>query len=237
MKYFSLNTSRFARSLIGRRNGRFKSDSPQSQLRTSANRGNVLLTVLICVVCSTVTIGGVYALIVYETTPGEVGVTPAKWPSISTIPPNEELPTLIVFAHPHCPCTRATISELEQLIARCKDEAAVHVVFFTFDGAPDGWERSDIWESAERIPGVTVWSDRQGLLAKQFGAATSGHAVLYGQNKQLAFSGGITGSRGHAGDNVGRSAIEAILIDGESNRSESLVYGCPIHDQCCKRPE
>lgn len=237
MKYSSLKSNRLARSLIVRMNRRRRSHNAVDLLGTRIKRGSLFFTIALCILCGGITVGGVYSLLKYETTPGAVGVTPTVWPDNSRISPSKDWPTLIVFAHPRCPCTRATMSELELLIAHCKDRVVAHVVFFTFDGAPENWERTDMWSTAERIPGVTVWSDQEGRLAKEFGAATSGHTVLYDQNSQLAFRGGITASRGHAGDNAGRLAIEAILSEGVSDRSESLVFGCPLHDQCCKRSE
>ena len=41
-------------------------------------------------------------------------------------------------------------------------------------------------------------------------------------------SGGITGSRGHAGDNAGRTAILALLHRETSGRDGSFVFGCSL---------
>jgi hypothetical protein len=44
------------------------------------------------------------------------------------------------------------------------------------------------------------------------------------------FSGGITGSRGHSGDNAGRSAIVS-LVNGESTETaETFVFGCSLFE-------
>ncbi|HZE13934.1 MAG TPA: hypothetical protein VE086_09265, partial [Chthoniobacterales bacterium] len=60
---------------------------------------------------------GGHALIKYETTPGPVGAVAANWPSVSVVPRQTDKPTLLMFAHPHCPCTRASIGELAQIMA------------------------------------------------------------------------------------------------------------------------
>lgn len=55
----------------------------------------------------------------YGATPGEAGFSPWSWPVESRIERNVNLPTLLMFAHPHCPCTRASIGELELVMTHC----------------------------------------------------------------------------------------------------------------------
>jgi hypothetical protein len=95
-------------------------------------------------------------------------------------------------------------------------------------GFAKDWEKSSLWRSAAAIPHVTVVRDDHGLEASRFGAATSGQTLLYSANGLLLFSGGITGSRGHAGDNAGRAAILALLHREALARSSSFVFGCPL---------
>jgi hypothetical protein len=52
--------------------------------------------------------------------------------------------------------------------------------------------------------------------------------MLYDVNGRLLFSGGITGSRGHAGDNAGRTAILALLHREASGRNDTFVFGCSL---------
>ena len=42
------------------------------------------------------------------------GIVP-QWPAESTIARLTERPTLVLFLHPKCPCSRATVGELERL--------------------------------------------------------------------------------------------------------------------------
>ena len=50
-----------------------------------------------------------------------------------------------------------------------------------------------------------------------------------GMVKNLVFEGGITSSRGHAGDSVGRSALEARLLDSGPADDGAPVFGCSLH--------
>ena len=61
-------------------------------------------------------------------------------------------------------------------------------------------------------------------------SATSGHALLYDARSRLEFSGGITVARGHAGDNVGRSAIEALIAGDVTVLRQAPVFGCALHN-------
>jgi hypothetical protein len=84
-----------------------------------------------------------------------------------------------------------------------------------------------LWRSAEAIPGVTVRADQDGNEARCFQAKTSGHVALYDVHGKLLFSGGITSSRGHSGDNAGRSAIMK-LLKHEMAVGETPVFGCSL---------
>jgi hypothetical protein len=166
----------------------------------------------------------------YENSPGITATAPAHWPTDSQIQLAPERATLIMFAHPHCPCSRASIGELAKLMTRCQGQVSATVLFFKPEGFPSDWEKTDLWSSAELIPGVRVMSDEGGIQARSFNAATSGQVVVYDAAGQLVFSGGITISRGHAGDNTSVDALTSLLITGEADRKETLVFGCPIFD-------
>lgn len=164
----------------------------------------------------------------YEATPGKVGAPSANWPDDSQIERRVQRPTLVVFAHPRCPCTRASLGELALIMAHCPGRVDAHVLFFKPSGFPNDWEKTDLWRSAEAIPGVKAASDSDGSEAKRFGAATSGHSLLYDQKGRLLFSGGITASRGHSGDNAGRNAIESLLMGRAASQNQTSVFGCPL---------
>lgn len=196
--------------------------------RSGSLRANGIIA--LCIICSILIIQGLFLLIQYETTPGDIGATPAAWPEDSFLAPSEELPTLVLFAHPRCPCTRATVGELDLLMTHSQGKVATHVMFFTPDNAPDDWSLTDLWQAAERIPGVVVHRDIDGIESQRFGAETSGFSVLYDLDNQLVFRGGITASRGHAGNNAGRAAIHSLLQGKSTDIVQCFVFGCSLLD-------
>lgn len=172
-------------------------------------------------------LAGASYLMIYETTPGTEEKTPRTWPAASPLALAPNRPTLVMFAHPRCPCTRASIGELAVLMAQCQGKVAAHVLFLRPEGA-EGWAETDLWRSAAAIPGVTVQWDEAGRAARDFGAATSGSVVLYDTKGALLFRGGITDARGHSGDNDGREGIVALLGHKETRNVITPVYGCSL---------
>jgi hypothetical protein len=169
-------------------------------------------------------------LLDYQAGPGTLGAAPADWPASDGLGPVAGRFTLLLFAHPHCPCTRASLQELSWVAARASDKADVCVLFVRPPGAPDGWERTGTWTAATAIPGVRVWADEDGREARRFGVQTSGQVLLYDSRGRLVFRGGITAGRGHQGDNPGRRALLARLASAEEGLGEAPVFGCPLFD-------
>ena len=175
---------------------------------------------LVIIVCCTL-------LLRFEASPGPSAGPARHWPQTTRITRSDR-PALLVFVHPKCPCTRATLAELDRVLARIGDRADAHVLFVRPRGVAAGWERSDLWAIANAIPGVRVDIDEHGAEAKRFGAVTSGHTFLYGPDGRLEFSGGITAARGHAGDNAGEDAIVSVLAAGTSDQANTSVFGCAL---------
>ena len=171
---------------------------------------------------------GVGALWGYESTPGAAAAAPVMWPAASRIKPDADRATLVMSAHPHCPCTRASINELSRLMTQAQGRVTAYVLFVRPRGFSDEWVQSDLWESAAAIPGVTPLMDDGGAEAALFRAETSGQTVLYDAAGNLLFRGGITSARGHAGDNAGRTAIVSLLTSDEAEDRETPVFGCPL---------
>lgn len=174
---------------------------------------------------------GMWFLVNYEGNPGVAATAPTRWPADSGIRRAADRPTLVMLAHPHCPCTRASIGELSRLMTQAKGRVTAHVLFVKPAGFSEGWEQTDLLTSAAAIPGVFVVRDDEGVEASRFRAATSGQTMLYDAGGMLLFNGGMTSARGHAGDNAGRAAIVSLLSTGEAQQKETPVYGCPLFAQ------
>lgn len=169
---------------------------------------------------------GMAGLWAYATTPGPRVEGPASWPAETRVSRAAQDSTLVVFLHPHCPCSQATLGELLTVLSRVRHTVHVDVRFYRPAKAEPGWEHTDLWRMAASIPGVVVSADDDGAEAGRFGAMVSGQALLYDAGGRLLFSGGITGARGHAGDNDGALALVS-LIDGQTPpASRSRVFGC-----------
>ena len=171
----------------------------------------------------------------YENTPGRVGALSQAWPA-AQIERATDRPTLVMLAHPHCPCTAASVGELAQIMARLQGKVAAYVLFVKPKEAGRDWEDTNLRRSAEAIPGVKVVFDPDGVEARRFGAETSGHTLLFGADGRLLFSGGITASRGHAGDNAGESAIVALVNNQTPARTQTLVFGCSLANRSETEP-
>jgi len=176
--------------------------------------------------------GGFAFLLRYKSTPAaQSGAAPAQWPAGSRVPRSDRRSTLLLFAHPRCICTRASLAELARMMARFHDRVEAKVLFWMPADAPPDWNSGDLWTSAGRIRGVAVLRDEGGREASRFGIATSGGVVLYDQRGRLLFQGGITQSRGHEGDSFGQERIASLLTTGAADRADAPVFGCALGEE------
>ena len=190
-------------------------------------RGRIGLVAAVTTWLGAVSIG--LALVAqYDNTAGATAAGPAQWPMASGLARDPAGVTLVMLAHPRCTCTRASLAELAEIMARARHRPRAYVVFVRPGQLADGWETSDLLGRASRIPGVTIVRDDTGAEADAFRAETSGQIFLYDGSGRLRFSGGTTRSRGHAGDNVGRATILAILNHEQPPRSRTSVFGCSL---------
>jgi hypothetical protein len=171
---------------------------------------------------------GLRTLFIYAATPGASGNPPEKWPPATIIDAPRNLPVLLMIGHPQCPCTRASLSELAKIMSGRQAKVRAYVLFLKPRDFPDVWTKSDLWNTAAGIPGVTVLRDFEGQEASKFNVSTSGHTLLYDGNGNLIFSGGITAARGHAGDNQGADLVLASIDRGNGGSTSTPVFGCPV---------
>lgn len=173
--------------------------------------------------------GGGFALLnVYASTPGPDASGPSAWPSESRLALDSDKPTLLLFLHPLCPCSKATLEEFSRLLASHQDDVTARIVFVQPAGLPAERVQGSLWREAARLPGVDLQVDEEGREAGLFGATTSGCAQLFAPSGELLFSGGITISRGHAGDNPGQDSLAALLMGHTPQVRLTPVFGCSL---------
>jgi len=159
----------------------------------------------------------------YSMTPGPSGVAPAVWPSDTALQRTKGHATALLFAHPRCPCTRASLLELSLALEKSDGMTDVSIVLVSSDTTGSDWADTN-------LRGATRVLDVGGEEARRFGALTSGEVVFYDEDGKLLFSGGITPSRGHEGESSGRSALEALLGGLRAPGPLAPVFGCSLHE-------
>jgi len=190
----------------------------------------------VALVWGSAVIAGFGSLWRYGNTAGAQPVFGSQWPAASRIPHDPHQFTLVIFMHPQCPCSTASVAELTRVMTLCQGRLISRVVFVKPMGFPAGWEQTSLWRDAEKIPGTFVSCDPGGAEARLFGAMTSGQTALYDPAGDLLFQGGITESRGHAGDNAGCDAIVDIVLHqnaakiSSTRHGETAVFGCALFD-------
>ena len=186
-------------------------------------QGKRLNALLILWACATAM--GMGFMMRWQASPNECVVAAERIPPIESIVREEGKSTMVMFLHPMCPCSQASLSELERLMARTPD-FTINIVALSYGR----WNDTPLLRRAKQINDLHIVPDPSGAIAKQFDARISGEVFFYDPNGKTTFHGGITSSRGHEGDNPGSAAIFALLH--QQNRiqppSGGPVYGCPL---------
>ncbi len=175
---------------------------------------------------------GVFALAKHGATPGRAAAADVTIGPPKSVPAVAGKMTLVMFLHPKCPCSRASVAELSELMGRCGDRLGATVFVYQPGGEPTDWSRTETVADAANIPGVAVRTDVDAAMARRYGAQTSGQIFLYDASGKLEFTGGITAARGHVGDNDGLETVINI-VTGRMTPARPMtgapVFGCPIY--------
>ena len=189
------------------------------------SRWRAIATIL-CVVWVSAIAAGMAWMVRFESSPGAPALAPASWPAQAGVTRGNGY-TLVMSAHPRCPCTRASLDELAIVMAASGNKMTARVLFFVPEDAPPEWWETDNWRTAAAIPAVTPVLDRGGTLQRVFGAETSGSVAVYDVAGRLQFNGGLTAARGQRGENPGRLSLISLIETGEAARM-TPVFGCPL---------
>jgi hypothetical protein len=171
----------------------------------------------------------------YGAKSGESQPAPSDWPADTRVAFAADHSNIVMAIHPRCPCSQASLEELARLLPKCPRD--VHLSFLVWRGAslPAGWEKASVAELAARFPAAAVFIDTDGAEAERFGAATSGHLVLFGKEGRMLFSGGVTAARGHEGACPSQDALLARLQGETRLPYSSPVFGCPLRGPHARR--
>ncbi len=171
---------------------------------------------------------GSWKLLDYEKTPGPTVAISQTWPVGAPIELDPVRPTLVMFLHPQCPCTKNTLDMLTQIVSHTGERLNITVFFLKPNGVSDNWLQSATWKQAMQIPNIRVRRDEGGQEAERFRATVSGQCLVYDPAGRLLFFGGITPSRGHIGSNAGERSVTAIAMHEKPERTSSSIFGCEI---------
>ena len=191
-----------------------------------------------------------FSLEYYKSLPGRDGVERFVPPTVGdlraasiTASPS---PRLVIYVHPHCPCTRASLAEFRQLVDGAKShgrKVSPEIVVVVPPGMDDSWRNGPIVQAAEQLvvdkwAGVRLRINHDLDEALDARATTSGHTLLIDTSGTVIFRGGLTRSRGHAGENAGTRALSELLNDRKPEVATTPVFGCPLYSpEACRADE
>src|SRR5262245_16749203 len=73
---------------------------------------------------------GLFRLWSYAMTPGPGADAPKSWPAATRVERDPSRATLVMFVHPQCACSRASLEELNVLMKSVHDRLAVRVFVY-----------------------------------------------------------------------------------------------------------
>jgi hypothetical protein len=97
------------------------SRSPVSRPSGRASRRGSLVALAVVGAGLAAVGAGLAAPGVYEGRPGQEATAPARWPAGSTLVRASGRSTLLMLVHSRCPCSRASLEELDRVMARGGD--------------------------------------------------------------------------------------------------------------------
>jgi hypothetical protein len=172
---------------------------------------------------------GLHALWSHAYVPGERAHPPTQWPSDTALSRAAQGATVLFFLHPRCPCSRVSMSMLEESLASADPAVRVTIVCLSSGELDRGSPLAAAF--APRVH-ARIHHDSDGSERRRFGAQTSGQTLVYDATGRLTFAGGLTAARGHLGPNPGQAALASVLSGAQpSSAAPWPVFGCPLEDR------
>ena len=161
----------------------------------------------------------------FDTRPGVAGNPLLRWPATAAVQLAKRQRTLLIFLHPKCSCSRASISQLQNLRKRFPDAFHTELVLWQPPGRSPAWNQLYRTDS-EDLSGTETIADPGGRVAALFDAHTSGYVLLYGAAGNLEYAGGLTPARGVNNEGPGILALERIMSGSTVGVAHQPVFGC-----------
>ncbi len=153
----------------------------------------------------------------------------SEWPkNVSGLSLSTKPLTLVMFLHPKCECSDASLNELLYIMKGSEKRLEAQIDIYFPQKKNVEWAHGALWEKATALPGTSLIPDKGGRIAYLFGARTSGETYLFNSNGRLLFHGGITESRGHIGESPGRRAIASIVSGKKPDATITHPFGCAL---------
>src|SRR5882724_11884759 len=98
-------------------------------MRSLLKKGMPPVMLALGLIWISVILAGSRSLMKYEYGDATPGESPPQWPAHTRIQPPRDKFVLVMVAHPDCPCTRASVAQLAELMARLNGKLAAYVLF------------------------------------------------------------------------------------------------------------
>ncbi len=187
----------------------------------------VRLAIVGCAWLGTICAGFVW-LGLSDAQPGSRGAPPVQLAAVPELQADSGLVSLTCFIHPQCPCTRATLRDLERVATHVRETAQLRVVVAYPSDHPE-WMSTATVAFASTISGVRIVPDPGGLLTAACGVKTSGHTLIYGPEGDLRYSGGLVPLRNHEGNAETRDCVLQVIESQPKRPVQTPAFGCPMY--------
>lgn len=194
-------------------------------------RKKIIISVIISIWVGSI-IWSTKAMLIFQFTPGKMGKVFNDFPQKSKLVLDQTLPTLILFLHPKCTCSKASVEEIKIIKSSIKKEFKLIAVVQTASlKLTDELEK--LKEELSTLPHSTIVNDSYSFETNLFSVKTSGQIYIYSSFGELIYTGGSTSSRGTSSPSELRRTIASIL---ETNKKPhqlitKSIYGCEMDNK------
>jgi hypothetical protein len=144
-------------------------------------------------------------------------------------------PSLVVFVHSACPCTRTAVGTLAAIAREAHGRLAVQVVFEDEESGEPGAGATPLWNEVTSLRGMAVRRDEGGALAADLGVTRSGTAVLFDASGIRLFTGGLTPAEAADSQSLRDAVARALSCASQARRDPAIANaGCSFRDLATK---